>query len=116
MSKEVVNKDELHESLSLEKQQELLEKFDLESNQRNPQNFMKHAIYVGLLAFTLYQLYTAVFGQFPAQIQRTVHLSMSIASIPDHCSNPTGVRYHETKRLQFGYRRRAKGCRSQVVD
>ncbi|MER1958269.1 MAG: TRAP transporter permease [Solibacillus sp.] len=81
MSKEVVNKDELHESLSLEKQQELLEKFDLESNQRNPQNFMKHAIYVGLLAFTLYQLYTAVFGQFPAQIQRTVHLGFALVFI-----------------------------------
>lgn len=77
----MVNKDELHESLSLEKQQELLEKFDLESNQRNPQNFMKHAIYVGLLAFTLYQLYTAVFGQFPAQIQRTVHLGFALVFI-----------------------------------
>ena len=81
MSKEVVNKDELHESLSLEKQQELLEKFDLESNQRNPQNFMKHVVYFGLLAFTLYQLYTAVFGQFPAQIQRTVHLGFALVFI-----------------------------------
>lgn len=51
----------LHESLTLEQQQELLEKYDLESNQRNPQNFMKHIIYFGLLAFTLFK-YTRQFS------------------------------------------------------
>lgn len=71
----------LHESLTLEQQQELLEKYDLESNQRNPQNFMKHIIYFGLLAFTIFQLYTAVFGQFPAQIQRTVHLGFALTFV-----------------------------------
>ncbi|MEK5183719.1 TRAP transporter permease [Solibacillus sp. FSL W7-1324] len=71
----------LHESLTLEQQQELLEKYDLESNQRNPQNFMKHIIYFGLLAFTVFQLYTAVFGQFPAQIQRTVHLGFALTFV-----------------------------------
>lgn len=71
----------LHESLTLEQQQELLEKYDLESNQRNPQNFMKHIIYFGLLAFTLFQVYTAIFGQFPAQIQRTVHLGFALTFV-----------------------------------
>ena len=71
----------IHESLTLEQQQELLEKYDLESNQRNPQNFMKHIIYFGLLAFTLFQLYTAIFGQFPAQIQRTVHLGFALTFV-----------------------------------
>lgn len=65
----------------MEQQQELLEKYDLESNQRNPQNFMKHIIYFGLLAFTIFQLYTAVFGQFPAQIQRTVHLGFALTFV-----------------------------------
>ncbi|MFL0583151.1 TRAP transporter permease [Solibacillus silvestris] len=71
----------LHESLTLEQQQELLEKYDLESNQRNPQNFMKYIIYFGLLAFTLFQVYTAIFGQFPAQIQRTVHLGFALTFV-----------------------------------
>ncbi|BAK18029.1 TRAP-type uncharacterized transport system, fused permease component [Solibacillus silvestris StLB046] len=71
----------LHESLTLEQQQELLEKYDLESNQRNPQNFMKHIIYFGLLAFTLFQVYTAIFGQFPAQIQRTVHIGFALTFV-----------------------------------
>lgn len=71
----------LNESLTLEQQQELLEKYDLESNQRNPQNFMKHVIYFGLLAFTIFQLYTAIFGQFPAQIQRTVHLGFALTFV-----------------------------------
>lgn len=69
------------EALSLEQQQELLEKFDIESNQRNPQNFMKYIIYVGLLAFSLFQLYTAIYGQFPAQIQRTVHLGFALTFV-----------------------------------
>lgn len=82
MSKEqTINPEELHESLSLEKQQELLEKFDIESNQRDPQNIMKYVIYFGLLAFTLFQLYTAIFGQFPAQIQRTIHLGFALVFI-----------------------------------
>ncbi|AMO84078.1 TRAP-type uncharacterized transport system, fused permease component [Solibacillus isronensis B3W22] len=71
----------LQESLTLEQQQELLEKYDLESNQRNPQNFMKHIIYFGLLAFTLFQVYTAIFGQFPAQIQRTVHIGFALTFV-----------------------------------
>ncbi|MEK3764399.1 TRAP transporter permease [Solibacillus sp. FSL K6-4121] len=75
------NTGELHEALTLEQQQELLEKYDIESNQRNPQNIMKHFIYFGLLAFTLFQLYTAIFGQFPAQIQRTVHIGFALTFV-----------------------------------
>ena len=79
--REVVTIEELHETLTQEQQQELLEKYDIESNQRNPQNFMKYVIYIGLLIFTLFQLYTAVYGQYPAQIQRTVHLGFALTFI-----------------------------------
>ena len=79
--KETLDPGALHESLTLEQQKELLEKYDLESNQRNPQNFMKYIIYFGLLAFTLFQVYTAIFGQFPAQIQRTVHLGFALTFV-----------------------------------
>lgn len=73
--------ENLHEALTLEQQQELLEKYDLESNQRNPQNIVKHFIYFGLLVFTLFQVYTAIFGQFPAQIQRTVHIGFALTFV-----------------------------------
>ncbi|MEK4384496.1 TRAP transporter permease [Solibacillus sp. FSL W7-1464] len=79
--KAAVDTGALHESLTLEQQKELLEKYDLESNQRNPQNIMKHFIYFGLLAFTLFQVYTAIFGQFPAQIQRTVHIGFALTFV-----------------------------------
>ncbi|MBD8034110.1 MULTISPECIES: TRAP transporter permease [Solibacillus] len=75
------NSENLHEALTLEQQQQLLEKYDIESNQRNPQNIMKHFIYFGLLAFTLFQVYTAIFGQFPAQIQRTVHIGFALTFV-----------------------------------
>lgn len=75
------NAEDQHEALTLEQQQELLEKYDIESNQRNPQNVMRYVIYFGLLAFTLFQVYTAIFGQFPAQIQRTVHIGFALTFV-----------------------------------
>lgn len=42
---------------------------------------MKHVIFFGLLAFSLYQLYTAIFGQFPAQIQRKDSFSFGLTLI-----------------------------------
>ena len=73
--------EEQFEELSLEAQQELLEKYDLESNQRKPFGILSKIIYIGLLAFTLFQLYTALFGQFPAQIQRTVHIGFALTFV-----------------------------------
>ncbi|NME04916.1 MULTISPECIES: TRAP transporter permease [unclassified Psychrobacillus] len=64
--------------LSAEEQQALLEKYDPESNTRSVGSNFKYVIYFGLLAFSLFQLYTAIFGQYPAQIQRTVHLGFGL--------------------------------------
>ena len=69
------------EELSLEDQQALLEKYDLESNTRKLGGILKTIIFFGLMAFSLFQLYTAIFGQFPAQIQRTVHLGFGLTFI-----------------------------------
>ncbi|MFB5087200.1 TRAP transporter permease [Psychrobacillus sp. PGGUH221] len=66
------------EELSVEDQQAILEKYDLESNTRTLSGILKYVIYFGLMAFSLFQLYTAIFGQFPAQIQRTVHLGFGL--------------------------------------
>lgn len=69
------------ENLTAEQQQELLEKYDTESNTRKIGGIQGKAIYVLLLAFSIFQLYTAVEGQFPAQIQRTVHLGFGLTLI-----------------------------------
>jgi len=69
------------ENLSAEEQQALLEKYDTESNTRKIAGFKGKAIYFILLAFSLFQLYTAIQGQFPAQIQRTVHLGFGLTLI-----------------------------------
>ncbi|MGE7023915.1 TRAP transporter permease [Solibacillus cecembensis] len=73
--------DNQFEQLSAEDQQALLEKYDIESNTRNVSGIMKKVIYVGLLLFSLFQVYTAIFGVFPAQIQRTVHLGFGLTFI-----------------------------------
>ncbi|HWK23516.1 MAG TPA: TRAP transporter permease [Ureibacillus sp.] len=69
------------ETLSEEQQQQLLEKYDNESNTRKVAGVMKWVIYIGLLSFSLFQLYTAVFGQFTAYIQRTIHLGFGLTFI-----------------------------------
>ncbi|WP_203363599.1 TRAP transporter permease [Bacillus sp. REN10] len=72
---------ESFETLSQEKQQELLEKYDLEAGTRKLKGILGHIAFFGLLAFSLFQLYTAIFGVFTAQIQRSVHLGFALALI-----------------------------------
>lgn len=69
------------EQISAEEQQAILEKYDIEFNVRTVTGIMRHVIFYGLLAFSLFQLYTAIFGQFPAQIQRTIHLGFGLTLI-----------------------------------
>ena len=69
------------ETLSEEQQQQLLEKYDTESNTRKVAGVMRWVIYIGLLSFSLFQLYTAVFGQFTAYIQRSIHLGFGLTFI-----------------------------------
>ncbi|GED66110.1 hypothetical protein LFU01_45620 [Lysinibacillus fusiformis] len=79
-SNDEVKKEEF-EQISFEEQQAILEKYDIESNVRTISGVMKHVIFFGLLALLLFQLYTAIFGQLPAQIQRTVHLGFGLTLI-----------------------------------
>ncbi|EMT44982.1 TRAP transporter permease [Anoxybacillus flavithermus] len=67
--------------LSAEEQQKILEKYDPESNTRKLTGVFQKVVFVGLLAFSLFQLYTAIFGVFTAQIQRSVHLGFALALI-----------------------------------
>lgn len=69
------------EVLNEEQQQALLEKYDTESNVRRLAGVMKWVIFFGLLSFSLFQLYTAIFGQFTAYIQRSIHLGFGLTFI-----------------------------------
>src|SRR5690625_2273352 len=67
--------------LNEEQQKELLEKYDVESNTRKLTGTAAKVVFVLLLAFSLFQLYTGAFGQQTAYIQRTVHLGFALALI-----------------------------------
>ncbi|HSJ37837.1 MAG TPA: TRAP transporter permease [Planococcus sp. (in: firmicutes)] len=67
--------------VSEEKQKEILQKYNPESNTRDLSGMMKHVVFYGLLAFALFQLYTAIFGQYTAYIQRSIHLGFALSLI-----------------------------------
>ncbi|MFD1735569.1 TRAP transporter permease [Bacillus salitolerans] len=61
--------------------QELLEKYDPEAGTRKLTGVVGWIVFIGLLSFSLFQLYTAIFGIFTAQIQRSVHLGFALGLI-----------------------------------
>ena len=73
--------NEPFEQLSEDEQKEILQKYDPESNTRDLQGVMLKVVFFGLLAFSLFQLYTAIFGQYTAYIQRSVHLGFALSLI-----------------------------------
>src|SRR5699024_1905684 len=74
--KEVNVETEEIEELTDEEKEELLKKYDTESNTRNVRGITAGIVFVLLVAFSLFQLYTGIFGQYTAYIQRTVHLGL----------------------------------------
>ena len=89
MNKKVVMKEKEDKKLpqddftyvSEEKQKEILQKYDPESNTRDLSGVASKIVFYGLLAFSLFQLYTAIFGQYTAYIQRSVHLGFALSLI-----------------------------------
>lgn len=69
------------EMISQEKQQELLEKYDPEAATRKLGGTMGWVVFFGLLAFSVFQLYTSIFGVLTAQLQRSIHLGFALALI-----------------------------------
>ena len=65
-------------ALSKEQQQELIEKYDPEAATRKLKGFMGWFVFCGLLAFSLFQLYTAIDKPLMAQLQRSVHLGFAL--------------------------------------
>jgi len=67
--------------LTKEQQDELLQKYDAESNTRHLTGIAAKVVFITLIAFSLFQLYTGAFGQYTAYIQRTVHLGFALTLI-----------------------------------
>ncbi len=69
------------DALSDEKQQELLEKFDPEAGTRKLIGVSGWLVFIGLLSFSLFHVYTGIFGMLTAQLQRSIHLGFALALI-----------------------------------
>ncbi|MCF3943528.1 TRAP transporter permease [Oceanobacillus alkalisoli] len=67
--------------LSEEEQQKLMEKYDVESNQRKLGGILGWLVFIILIAFSLFHLYTGAFGAYTAYIQRTIHLGFALSLI-----------------------------------
>jgi TRAP transporter 4TM/12TM fusion protein len=68
-------------TLSEKEQQELLEKYDPEAGTRKLKGIIGWIVFLGLLSFSLFQLYTGIYGQLTAQLQRSIHLGFALALI-----------------------------------
>ncbi len=69
------------EPLSQEEQDRLMEKYDAESNTRDLTGIIGKTVFLILIAFSLFQIYTGMFGQYTAYVQRTVHLGFALVLI-----------------------------------
>jgi TRAP transporter 4TM/12TM fusion protein len=69
------------DTLSTDEQQRLLEKYDPEAGSRKLKGIVGWTVFAGLLAFSLFHLYTGIFGMLTAQLQRSIHLGFALALI-----------------------------------
>jgi TRAP transporter 4TM/12TM fusion protein len=74
-------KERTFKTLTETEQQELLEKYDPDAKTRQLTGLFRKLVFFGLLAFSLFQLYTAIFGVLTAQLQRSIHLGFALALI-----------------------------------
>jgi TRAP transporter 4TM/12TM fusion protein len=74
---EILRTSDMKSDVSEEELTKLLAKVDKESTFRKLIGFDYRLVYWFAVAFSGFQLYTAMFGAFPAQIQRSVHLSFA---------------------------------------
>lgn len=66
-----------------EQTQQILEKYDPEANYRKYTGPLAWIVVIGLLGFSVFQLYTALFNfvVLPAQLQRSIHLAFAMSLI-----------------------------------
>ena len=65
----------------LPSQEALMAQYDPESGFRRLSGWPAAVVWTGLVAFSAFQLYTAIFGVFTAQIQRSIHLGFALSLI-----------------------------------
>ncbi|MCR2820958.1 TRAP transporter permease [Lederbergia panacisoli] len=70
-----------HETLSAEQQQEILEKYDPDAATRKLKGTMGIIVFLGLLAFSIFQLYASIAQTVPRQILLSVHLGFALSLI-----------------------------------
>ncbi|WP_047983896.1 TRAP transporter permease [Ornithinibacillus californiensis] len=73
--------EHVKEELTPEEQEALLQKYDAESNTRKLSGGAAKLVFILLVAFSLFQLYTGYFGAYTAYIQRTIHLGFALVLI-----------------------------------
>ncbi|HLR54351.1 MAG TPA: TRAP transporter permease [Pseudogracilibacillus sp.] len=76
-----MSEDKGNQEITSEEQQELMEKYDTESNTRNLTGWIAAVVFVILLSFSLFQLYTGIFGMYTAYIQRSIHLGFALSLV-----------------------------------
>src|SRR5699024_5911251 len=76
-----MSEDKGNQEITSEEQQELMEKYDTESNTRNLTGWIAAVVFVILLSFSLFQLYTGIFGMYTAYIQRSIHLGFVLSFV-----------------------------------
>ncbi|MDK2958669.1 MAG: hypothetical protein PWP47_713 [Synergistaceae bacterium] len=84
---EIKPQEEILDSSAAEKASEIidvekiLEKYDRESASRTLSSFWKNMVRFVCIVFSLFQLYTAAFGVYEAQIQRSIHLGFTLVLV-----------------------------------
>ncbi|VEF48663.1 TRAP transporter, 4TM/12TM fusion protein [Bacillus freudenreichii] len=71
----------VHETLSEEEQQKILEKYDPESATRKVKGPFGWIIFFGLLAFSIFQLYASITQSIPRQTLLSIHLGFALSLI-----------------------------------
>ena len=77
----LTDKKIIEDQLSEKEVEAIMEKYDPESGFRKLKVVFFWIVTLGLLAFSLFQLYTAIFGVLTAQLQRSIHLGFALALI-----------------------------------
>src|SRR5699024_8178392 len=73
--------NEEENSISTEAQEELLKKYDAESNTRDVKDILNGIVFVCLLAFSLFLIDTVIFAAHTGCIQATVHLRFALSVV-----------------------------------
>lgn len=78
---EAMRMSEIKPDVTEEELTKLLAKVDKESTFRKLSGYQYRIVYWVAVAFSCFQVYTAMFGAYPAQIQRSVHLSFAFVLV-----------------------------------